>query len=953
MLRMTTTVDGHPVLHRLLAVLSTLVLLSALAPPAAAAPADPTSPSPDVLVQRVDGRWQVTWRPDRPVPVRDDIPVLLADGRRVGVARPTADGTGWTATTDDARVNRARTVTLGWATDAATPSRRSAPDTRAGWGAEQQGPVLAHDPAAPGRYRVDTLDYDLGDDALAIDSLAGRVELRGRVYVPANARGRRPVVLFLHGMHLACYVEGDNGGGGGGHLADGESAWPCAPEAKPVPSYLGYEGYARVLASRGYVVASVSANGVNAWGQLADDLGQQARADLTLASLDLLRAGDRGTGALRSLQGRLDLQRVGLMGHSRGGEGVARAALDNTRRAHPYGIRSLFLIAPTDFFRLTLPDVATAVELPYCDGDVGDLQGQHYLDDTDTTTRADRGLRSSVLVLGANHNHFNTVWTAGSVSPAAGDDWGGDPAAVCGAEHPDRLTAAEQYAAGTAYLAGFFRATLGGEEEFLPLFDGSGTRAASAGRAVVRTTFTGPSSSRRVLASFSRTAAAATVTGGARLSICAGMQPVNPDPELVDPSPTTDGRHPACTDRLNLSQAAHWGWSPYVGQPAGTAVGRLRWTDRTGRVAVRVRARDVRRYDALSLRMAPDPAAPTSTSPGRLDLTLAVVDGRGRRASVPVSAVSDALHVLPGRDDIVLPRTQLRTVRVPLTRLRGVDLRDLRRVELVTDRTTTGSVYVSDLALVRTETGRPAPSRLPTVRLLGRPAVVEGPAGTTARARFTVELSRPSRRPVTVELSSAPWAFSDEIAARGALVVIPRATTRVRIPAGRTRVTATAPVVGNDRYGPDQVMTAGLTRPSGAVLGTNSGYADVTDDDSAPTLQLGPAAAAEAAGVVRFPVTLSAASDRTTFLIALARPGTAGRGADWEAGDDPSSEPYVLVEIPPGQRVGWAEVNLVDDQVAEPTETFTLTVQEVGNATASGPSTVTGTITDDDGGAGG
>ena len=62
--------------------------------------------------------------------------------------------------------------------------------------------------------------------------------------------------------------------------------------------------------------------------------------------------------------GRVDLDDVGLMGHSRGGEGVVRAALLNAARPRPYGIRALVALAPTDFTRPTIPGVATSVILP-------------------------------------------------------------------------------------------------------------------------------------------------------------------------------------------------------------------------------------------------------------------------------------------------------------------------------------------------------------------------------------------------------------------------------------------------------------------------------------------------------------------------------------------------------------------------------------------------------------
>jgi len=180
-----------------------------------------------------------------------------------------------------------------------------------------------------------------------------------------------------------------------------------------VLSYRGYDAPASVLASHGYHVVSISANAINAWDFETVDSGALARAQLVLAHLDLWRRWSTAGGVPfgRRFVGRVDLHTVGLMGHSRGGEGVVRAALLNAERRISYGIRAVLPLAPTDFSRPTLPAVAVSVLLPYCDGDVWDLQGQHFFDDTRYAVTGDRAPRSAVLVMDANHNFFNTEWT--------------------------------------------------------------------------------------------------------------------------------------------------------------------------------------------------------------------------------------------------------------------------------------------------------------------------------------------------------------------------------------------------------------------------------------------------------------------------------------------------------------------------------------------------------------
>ena len=108
-----------------------------------------------------------------------------------------------------------------------------------------------------------------------------------------------------------------------------------------------------------------------------------------------------------------------LVGHSRGGEGVDRASIQIPLSA-PYRIAGQVLVAPTDFGIQTAPYVPTVTLLPYCDGDVSDLQGQKFTDVSRDLAAGDTSLKSSVLVMGANHNFFNTEWTPGIAPPRLG-----------------------------------------------------------------------------------------------------------------------------------------------------------------------------------------------------------------------------------------------------------------------------------------------------------------------------------------------------------------------------------------------------------------------------------------------------------------------------------------------------------------------------------------------------
>ena len=109
-----------------------------------------------------------------------------------------------------------------------------------------------------GPYRITERGYDLGRQTLFLQAGGVRLHafptrLAGEVLSPVGARGRRPVVVFLHGAHQSCDMQD-------GSLPTQD--WPCRPSFLDVDSFTGYRYAARILASWGFVVISIDANPV-------------------------------------------------------------------------------------------------------------------------------------------------------------------------------------------------------------------------------------------------------------------------------------------------------------------------------------------------------------------------------------------------------------------------------------------------------------------------------------------------------------------------------------------------------------------------------------------------------------------------------------------------------------------------------------------------------------------
>jgi hypothetical protein len=261
-------------------------------------------------------------------------------------------------------------------------------------------------------------------------------------------RGRLPVVALVHGNH--------NQWDGSYHI----------------PNHIGYTYLQQELASCGIVSVSVDTNVAN----VIDSLFEM-RAEMVLAALDELSAMDRNRKSRFSE--RLDFKRVGLMGHSRGGDAVVRAAILNAAPGgRKYGIRAVCSLAPTDYSGMMkapnrlAPGDTNYYAMIYGALD-GDVFGGEATDFTGTGFRHyDRAKpksgKSMVFLDGCSHNRFNDTWTE-------------DDHHLLEADIKTRLVSRPYHRdLAREYIGGLFRWWLLGKARASSLFDGTAANALNA-----------------------------------------------------------------------------------------------------------------------------------------------------------------------------------------------------------------------------------------------------------------------------------------------------------------------------------------------------------------------------------------------------------------------------------------------------------------------------------------
>ena len=540
------------------------------------------------------------------------------------------------------------------------------------------------DPADPGSLPVTRIDYSAGTTTVTDPNGSNPVaqRLRGDLHFPATGSGPFPVVVFQHGRHSTCETGG----------VDGVSVFTCDQGDTALSnedrSYRGYDYIAQNLASHGYVVMSVDTNDINDWDGGSDDAGIHARAMLIGESLDLLAAWNSASGPApvgSALTGRLNMSRIGLMGHSRGGEGVtAYVAYDRVRTDGPqHGVDAVFSLAPIDFNNQSPTGVAFATMLPYCDGDVFDLEGAFAWERSKAANSAAGFPHIQWSVNSTNHNYFNTEW---ETDDAVLFNFA-DPHCVVD-KSPTRLSTGEQQSVGVAMIAGFLRRYAGGETAFEPLMTGA-QRPASlcpAGRLVgpncdnvVMGSYVAPAARRKLLIEPGATSPLTVNAMGGALAATGFLTARSCTP--FNQAGAIDGGT-GCGSRPNRSSTRQFtlAW-------AGAA---------TLRADLPAAASNVSGYGALHLRAAANFDDPLNAGVTEQDFDVRLTDASGASATVRAATISAALEPAAGTTS---REVVLNGIRVPLSAFAGVDLTALKSVTLAFGgRTRTGSIQLADVA---------------------------------------------------------------------------------------------------------------------------------------------------------------------------------------------------------------------------------------------------------------
>jgi dienelactone hydrolase len=271
-----------------------------------------------------------------------------------------------------------------------------------------------------------------------------KLPLNARVWYPEGP-GPFPLALIVHGNH---------------NMAEFSDS--------------GYAYLGELLASRGIILASVDENFLNS-GLFHDPPKQQAvRGWMLLEHLKLWQEWNQAEG--NPFHGKVDMSRIALMGHSRGGEAAATAAAFNHMKYAPedanikfgygFSIKAVVAIAPADGQYKPAGQPRRIEDVSYLtiqgahDMDVSSFDGSRQWDHV-RYTQPGPWFKAEIYAYRANHGQFNTSW---------GRDDAGKPLGWLLNLKP-LMPGDEQRRISKTYISAFLEATLKDHREYLPVFE--------------------------------------------------------------------------------------------------------------------------------------------------------------------------------------------------------------------------------------------------------------------------------------------------------------------------------------------------------------------------------------------------------------------------------------------------------------------------------------------------
>lgn len=489
------------------------------------------------------------------------------------------------------------------------------------------------------KHEAEISEFDLGKKEYI--SKAGKTmpyNIRGIIGVP-DGEGPFPLILITHGSH-----SNDD-------------------ESKRFDT--GFDYLVRDLAENGFIAVSMDMSKPYIWKYGDNDDCEKSLpiADDHINSLILANEGNN-PGYKTDLKGKIDFDKLALIGHSRGGETIFEIASDQAKKG--VNIKAVLSIAPTFLFSdREWPECDAAIIVPEYDGDIISLDGFSIYR---ALSAEGKGNYSATFLMKANHNFFNRNISLNDAEMLRNER-----------DLSLQLTREEQENFIMNFAVDFFNASLlGNSDNFI---NSNMPQPNKMYGFDVKTLYKSNQSVDLIDVSTANNFKAID----AKVEATVDSWFYKYDKVLIDTVTSGD--------------------ESYMTRPLIN----IKWENTNSSVIIAPKVQDFSKHNTLTLNMVIDSADELNKKNASQQFTVELKDIKGNISRIVLPENLNALGYTPGKidstelEDLVIrywsALSPISCINLPLDKFQNIDLEHIESISLVFDKTNSGSVYIDSIYL--------------------------------------------------------------------------------------------------------------------------------------------------------------------------------------------------------------------------------------------------------------
>lgn len=494
------------------------------------------------------------------------------------------------------------------------------------------------------KYESKTVDFNLGDRELVTSTnVTMPYKLRGTMSIPLG-EGKFPLIFVVHGNH-------NN-------------------EIEDKRYDIGFDYLTKKLAENGYIAIALDLNQSYMW-KYGDNDEIHRSIEITKQHLKALKDANKGidNGYTIDLKDKIDMSKIGLVGHSVGGEIIIELADALIQQGE--SVTSLLDIAPAVVrvdIKYLKNDIDTAILVPELDGDARGLDGYGVYDILNSKKR--ENLLSLTLLENANHNYFNRevekndaiVWTETK-------------------NIDNQLSRQAQEEFLENFAVDFFDASMKGKVENT-IYDKSTPSSFKMYGYDVKSLLTDKE--------------------------IQNIVEVDQEEAFVSEGTTVEATQYSLFFKDDKTNRLRIPTTSFKGADIKKLIN-LKWEKINSKVSFKPAINDFSNKDSLYMDVLVDPSDKLNPKGENQSFSIEIKDKKGNTSKVQIGKDVQALEYIDGVLEITnifeeevcfwSNPTPLTTIKLPMNIFKGVDLNNIQEVSIIFDKTDTGSIMISKIAV--------------------------------------------------------------------------------------------------------------------------------------------------------------------------------------------------------------------------------------------------------------